>query len=76
MFIVVLAYCLLNLNSLCLCYCSLFLLNLATKSDVSYRSCNEDRKQCTEDYTKQHCEREAASALTTEAEDTEQHDEC
>ena len=40
----------------CLCHCSLFLLDLATESDVGYRSSDEDRRQCTEDYTEQHSE--------------------
>ena len=40
----------------CLCHCSLFLLDLATESDVSYRSSDEDRRECTEDYTEQHSE--------------------
>lgn len=40
----------------CFCNCSLFLLDLTTESDVGYRSSDEDRRQCTEDYTEQHSE--------------------
>ena len=58
------------------CLSNRLVLDLATKDNVCQRSGNEDRRQCTEDYAEQHCEREAASALTAEAEDTEQHDEC
>ena len=67
---------LLHFHNFCLCNLCLKILDLAAKSDVGYWSCDEDRRQCTEYNTEQHCEREAACALTAEAEDTEQHDEC
>ena len=47
----------------------------ATHGDVSYRSSNEERRQGTEDNTQNHSEREAADGVTTEDEDTEQHDQ-
>ena len=48
----------------------------AAQCHVGNRSSNEDRGESTEYHTENHCEREAADAVTTEDEDTEQYDQC
>ena len=42
---------------------------------LHYSLSNEDRRECTEDYTENHGEGEAADACTTKDEDTQQHEQ-
>ena len=56
---------------LCLC----FFRHLVTHSQVSDRSSNEDRRQCTDHNAQNHCKGEAADTVTTQHEDTQQYDQ-
>ncbi len=50
--------------------------HLISHSQISDRRCNEQRRQCTEYNTQNHCECEAADRVTTEDEDTQQYNQC
>ena len=58
-----------------LCLGNLAFTDGLTHSEVSHGSSDEERRQRTEDNTENHGEREAADRVTTEDEDTEQHNQ-
>ena len=54
----------------------IFFWQFATQCQISNWSSKEQRTECTDYNTENHCKCEAADAVTTKDEDTQQHDQC